>query len=249
MSLVVTMEAVVAIRALAGHIEELNNTLVSSAGTLLTEYEENKSGLGSHSSSIVALLEDLQRDCSSKKDINLLVKRLRTSADIRQAHIDGSFPISKITRANETQTYIAGVLGRIYASGYRAMRKPSADGTWQSNIFIPDLSYKPTKYNPEDRTFAEIIANLETSYGIQYVGTPFVEGYTDFSQIALAQIGLEDIVKAHCDDFLLFSDQLDYGEILSERNQNFCYADQIAADKQLPMTQFGSMSCILTHRA
>lgn len=235
MSLVVTMEAVSAIRGLACRIEDLNGTLISSADDLLAEFEQNKKGLGGHSSDIADLLDDLRVDCTSKKDVTLLVKRLKNSAAIRQAHIEGSFPAPKITPADQTQTYIAGVLGRIYADGYRAMRKPTANGTWQGNVFIPDGSFKPTKYNPEDRTFAQIVQNLKDRYGITYTGTPFVEDYADFSQIALAKVDLTEIMQMHRKNPGDSIFDMDMEDVFSSRNRNFLYADAIAACKQIPI--------------
>ena len=235
MPLTVTEDAVIALRALADHVSDLQSAIRSDVALLLLEFEQEQKGLGAHSGEIEALLTDLQTQCDSgKRVLRRLVRRLRTSADLREAHRTGTFPAAA-PASSDTQTYLSGVLGRIYESGYQKLRKPTADGTWKGDRFLPDANYKPTKYHPHNSTCEEILRNLEETYGIRYTGTPFVEGFADFSQIALAQIGLDEIAAKHDEDFLIHCDQLDFGEVFSSRSQNLHYADEIAAEKQLPI--------------
>lgn len=231
----VTEEAVMLLRRLERYLQQTYHEILTDAEALQDVYVDNKYGLGIHSDSIEQLIYQLQAIAKSNTSLKRLARKLRFSANNRQKHLDSDFPMdsNQPNQDSSLQTYVAGVLGRIYASGYRELRTPSANGIWRGNLFIPDSDYKPTKYNPNSRTFREIIQSLEENYGIRYNGTPFMEGYADFSEIALAQIGLEDIATKHNENFLTNADQLDFGEVFSSRNQNFCYADQIAAEKGL----------------
>lgn len=192
--LAVTSEAIAAERSLAARVAELHAALLCEVRELNTCFEENKAGLGRHSDSIGRLLEALEAGQEENRTVKKLTRRLRLDADIRQAHINGEFPSAGIAVAGESEQYLAGVMGRMYSSGYRKMQTPTRNGTLTDEVFIPDPAHVPTKYNPDRKSFGQIAADLREKFGIQFTGVPFVEGYADFSGIALGRVDAADVV-------------------------------------------------------
>ena len=238
--LAVTSEAITAERCLAAQVAELHAALLCEVRELNTCFEENKAGLGGHSASIGSLLESLEVGQEENRAVKKLVRRLRLDADIRQAHINGEFPSTGIAVADESQQYLAGVMGRMYSSGYRKMQTPTRNGTLTDEAFVPDLTHVPTKYNPDRKSFGQIAADLQEKFGIHFAGVPFVEGYADFSGIALAQVDMADVVLMHVLDegntgFPADSTDIPFSDIFKNREQNLLNADQIAARNQIPI--------------
>lgn len=231
--LTVSPEAINAEKKLLCTIIEMQKNLEEESHGLVLTYLDNQYGLGKHSNDIFYLIENVKDKSKQIKDVNKLCRRLKLSIKNRERHLDGVFPISQST-ANVK--YVAGVMGKIYSSGYRQMRRPSSEGTWNSNVFYPDLEVVPSKYNPEQKSFSQIISDLEKNYGIHYTGTPYVYGYADFSNIAIAQVDFTDIIDKNVQDGfskdpLLDGENVNYDVIFSNRNRNFRYADEICAER------------------
>ena len=219
---------------------ELQSAIESNAHLLQTEFEENERGLGTHSYSIDSLIQDLQEVACSRNAVGQLRRVLRFSITNREAHRNSMFPgkVQKVTPAADNITYTAGVIGRVYEEGYRQLRAQSKDGHWDGDTFCPDRGATPSRYNPEKRTYGQIIDNLETQYGIRYYGTPYKEGHADFSGIAIAQVSLADIVDKHVQNGLIEDPMIagagaDFAKIFSNRERNFEYADEIVAKAQV----------------
>ena len=235
--LTVSPEAINAEKKLLCTIREMQKNLEEESHGLVLTYLDNQYGLGKHSNDIFYLIENVKDKSKQIKDVNKLCRRLKLSIKNRERHLDGVFPISQST-ANVK--YVAGVMGKIYSSGYRQMRRPSSNGTWRDNVFCPNPNVIPSKYNPEQKSFSQIIADLEEKYGIHYTGTPYVDGYADFSNIAIAQVDFTDIIDKNVQDGfskdpLLDGDNVDYDVIFSNRNRNFRYADEICAERRIPI--------------
>ena len=86
---------------------------------------------------------------------------------------------------------------------------PKSDGTWSgaegNSVWIPDPDYIPQKGNPEGKTWGELL----DKYGID--GIPFRDGEPDFSEVAEAEVQVD--------------------EIGTERDENFAKADEALAKK------------------
>ena len=86
---------------------------------------------------------------------------------------------------------------------------PKSDGGWTgepgNSIWIPDHDYVPQKGNPEGKTWGEIL----DKYGID--GIPFNDGEPDFSEVAEAEVQVD--------------------EIGTERDENFAKADEALAEQ------------------
>lgn len=125
----------------------------------------------------------------------------------------------------------------------------SARGSWDGTTFTLDDDYIPEKYNDDGLTVAQIKQNLHETYGIDVGGIPYVNGVADFSGISVANIPTADIVTRSTgmssEEYAslsqnertavfqkVFSDATD-GK--SKRERNFDYADQIAAERQIPI--------------
>lgn len=86
---------------------------------------------------------------------------------------------------------------------------PRSDGSWTgepgNSVWTPDPDYVPQKGNPEGKTWKEIL----DKYGIE--GIPFNDGEPDFSEIAEAEVQVDEI-----------------GE---DRDENFANADEALAEQ------------------
>jgi hypothetical protein len=114
------------------------------------------------------LIADIENSTKQIKEVHKLCRRLKLSIKNREHHLNGGFPISS---ADENVKYVAGVMGRIYSDGYKKMRTPSIDGTWKDNVFNPNPNLTPTKYNPDNKSFRQIISDLKDKYGLCYTGS------------------------------------------------------------------------------
>lgn len=103
-------------------------------------------------------------------------------------------------------------------------------------MFHPDPDIIPKRYNPDGLTFGQIIEKVEGLYGLLDTGTPFTEGFADFSGIALARIGLDGLMRSSGDEYV--EDDLN-GTLSDNRNDNFSRADLIAAEKGTPIPGLG----------
>jgi hypothetical protein len=76
---------------------------------------------------------------------------------------------------------------------------PRTGGKWDGepadSVWKPDLDTKPTKYNPNDLTWGEILAK----YGID--GIPFVDGEPDFSKVSKGTVEIDDFSENRDDNF------------------------------------------------
>lgn len=95
----VTMEAVQAGRYLAEELEELYHELVESIVLVKQTFEENKNGLGRHADSIYQLVNRLEQDTKTNREVRKLAKKLQLTSAVRQTHIEGTFPMSAVGEA------------------------------------------------------------------------------------------------------------------------------------------------------
>lgn len=238
----VSEEAIGAEKLLYEQLARLQQDLEASAAGLLAVHQDNGAGLGAHSARLGQLMERLQQDTQVRTPVGQLRRALGMSILNRKNHRDRAFPGKNrdIPEADSESAYLAGVLGRIYEGGYRQLRAQNTDGHWQGDLFLPDRNAVPTKYNPDNQSFGQILDELKSRYGIDYRGTAYREGYADFSPIALARVDLADIVSCHVRDGLapdpfVDGEKPDYGQIFSQRTRNFHYADELAAKAQVPI--------------
>ena len=125
----------------------------------------------------------------------------------------------------------------------------SVRGAWNGSTFILDDSYVPEKYNDSKSSVAQIKKSLLDRYGIQVNGIPYVDGIADFSSISVAHIATSDIVKratgmtqaeysqlTQTDRSQVFQEVFsDVSDGISKRSRNFDYADQLAAQRHIPI--------------
>lgn len=128
-------------------------------------------------------------------------------------------------------------------------REGSTRGTWSGSTFLLDDNYIPEKYNDSKSSISQIKKNLSDRFGIQVYGIPYVDGVADFSGISVAHIEISDIVKkatgmtpaeysklTQTDRTWLFQEVFsDVSDGISKRNRNFDYADQLAAERNIPI--------------
>ena len=92
MSMNVTQESIAALKTMSTRLQELQKDLQAGASSLEAAFNENKDGLGAHSTSILTLIQELKKytgDVAGPSGpVKKLVKRLQVSADVRQKHID-----------------------------------------------------------------------------------------------------------------------------------------------------------------
>ncbi len=235
----VTPEAVTSMRALAQEITQLHQQLQNDANSLIIVFEENRGELGAHSAKIAALMEALGDVTRNIAPVKKLVRRLKLSADIRQAHITGTIPAVAVQPSAPTgeDVQLAGVLGGIYEAGYQKLRLPQNNGHWDSDTFHPDPDHLPEKFNPRNLTFGQITRDLESRFGIRYTGTPFLKHQADFSGIALAQISMFDILEASEEAGFEYDpdSHFDMHTAFETRQRNFRLADIITAQSQIPI--------------
>lgn len=233
----VTEEAAEACLLLTKQIEEEHAALSDLGLVLKRQYEDNQEGLGQHGESISDLIEQLNQNLRLNVGMAKATKKIRRAAALILEHIHGSFPISSasdtVTQPTQSQIYLAGVMSRLYEGGYRKMRTPQKNGQWRANTFFPDPNTCPTVYNPCNRTFGEIFANLEEKFKIKVKGIPYREGLADFSGIAVAKVSESDIINAYYPNMLSVLGAIDYQKVFENRERNFLIADHIAAERGL----------------
>lgn len=122
-------------------------------------------------------------------------------------------------------------------------------GTWVGSSFILDDGYVPEKYNDSKYTIAQIKKNLYEMFRIKVDSIPYIYGIADFRGISVANIPSSDIVKratgmedaeykklTQIERTRLFQKVFsDAADGKSKRNKNFEYADELAAEKQVPI--------------
>ena len=168
----------------------------------------------------------------------------------------------------ENQQYVADVLSdlekgmseytdrEMFMAGSE-VRKPRAPrtttssgekrGMWKESVFVLDDDYVPDYMNEQHLTVAEIKQDLKKRFDLDFEGIPYSHGAADFSSLSVASISAKDIVmratgmtSAKYDQMgphertSLFSTVFDK----SRREKNFALADQIAAERQLPIPGF-----------
>ena len=227
----ITPEAIQAIHTLANRLEQFSDDMNRCSLLLLDTFHDNKEGLGNHSENILTNLQNLT--CALLPNIQKRIKLLRQNANNRNSIISSNFYSEPNTSNHDPADYLYGVISRIYESSYRALRKPNSLKDGSTNVYMPDLNKKPTVYNPDNKTFGQIIQDLEKKFNICYTGTPFIHSFADFSQIALAKIDLDEIIEMHSKDFASDADTTNWSDIFSDRTHNLHYADVIASQKKL----------------
>ena len=242
-SLTVSQASVAALKQMSLTLQDLAAQMENEYVRLMNDFEQNQQGLGPHSGQIHTLLLQLKElSKPGSMALNRLVLKLETAATIRTAMLEDS-PYG----SGGGDSSPSAILGRIYDSEYHQRLSPrehTADGrhqgSWQGNTFITSDDFVPGKNNPHKLTFGQLRQQARQKYGIDYTGTPFVNGYADFSGISVAQVGLQDIVDANLADHPELYDSkngVDFRNMFSDnhRSRNFGYADTIAAAKQLPI--------------
>lgn len=87
----VTAESVAALRNMRNELEDLSTQLKQEVNKLRDAFEENESGLGSHSAEIRALLEELGETADeADAPVKKLQKKLTRAASIRDNLISDS---------------------------------------------------------------------------------------------------------------------------------------------------------------
>lgn len=167
--------------------------------------------------------------------------------------------VVQTTERRDGQQYVADTMAELQAglpdtidremvmagAEIRKMRAPREGrrGKWQDSIFFLDDAFVPRKYNPENLTVGEIKEQLSALYGIQVDGIPFASGAADFSNISVASISTADIVmrkkgmiQGDYDSLEALARTKLLDEIFTnKRSDNYDVADQIVAERQLPI--------------
>ena len=85
----VTEESVKAMENMSSELETKMAEILLAIDNLINAYEENKDGLGAHSSEILDLLKDLRDTTNEANDpVKKLVLKLRKAAILRRKHIE-----------------------------------------------------------------------------------------------------------------------------------------------------------------
>lgn len=241
----VTEQAIAAMNNMSAQLQELVTRIHQETEKIKSTFEDNQEGLGSHSGEILELINNVEiTEQEGSKPVAKLQIKLRRAVLIRQKHIDENKYGSgsrKTSPASET----AAIMGRMYDGLYRGRIAPSEknsegeqSGNWQGETFCPLDTTVPSKFNPEKLSFGEIKTELEREYGLQFEGVPYVNGYADFSSVAVAKVNLADVVERRVKqdqmkDPKAHSDGIDFDSIFKKRGKNFACADEIAADSQI----------------
>lgn len=133
----------------------------------------------------------------------------------------------------------------------RKMRTPDISaasgepkGVWKDSVFFLDDDFVPTYMNDDGLSVAEIKQDLQQTCGLTLDGIPFVDGVADFSSLSVASIPTKDLVmqaRGISSEEYDGLEPLERTKVFSEvfdksrRNSNFSIADQIAAERQLPI--------------
>ncbi len=149
----------------------------------------------------------------------------------------------------DREMVMAGSQGRKLNSPATETSSGTARGTWSGTTFTLDDDYVPEKYNDEGLTVGQIKSKLRDDYGIEVSGIPYVDGVADFSGISVANIPTADIVMKStgmsAEEYASLS-QRDRTEVFqsvfsdvtdgkSKRERNFEFADQLAAERKIPI--------------
>lgn len=179
--------------------------------------------------------------------------------EIETLYYRGAGATSSVTPEN--MKYVADVQERLEAelpetidhlivsagAEMRKMNAPdmqSSSGRWDGSVFYLDDSYVPPKLNEKNLTVGEIRQNLSKDYGLQLEGIPYIDGTADFRSLSVASISTKDIVMLASNISSTEYDRLEptekaelFGNIFTKANRkkNFDYADQIAAERQIPI--------------
>lgn len=122
-------------------------------------------------------------------------------------------------------------------------------GSWQGETYFLDDNYVPEKYNDLGATIGEIKKQLSEKYNLKLEGIPYQKGVADFSGISVANVSTSDIamrsqgVSAREYEWMSQRERAelyekafsDVGDGKSKRERNFHIADQIAAERQIPI--------------
>lgn len=162
-----------------------------------------------------------------------------TLADL-EAGLPGTF---------DREMVMAGSQGRKLNSPATETSSGTARGTWSGTTFTLDDDYVPEKYNDEGLTVGQIKSRLRDDYGIEVSGIPYVDGVADFSGISVANIPTADIVMKStgisAEEYTSLSQRertevfqsvfSDVTDGKSKRERNFDFADQLAAERKIPI--------------
>ena len=238
-------QAIAALNNLSTQLQELAKKISQESENMMSVYEDSQDGLGSHSDDILQLIHlvKIAEQCGSKPLAKLQLK-LAQAANIRKNHIDKN-PYGSRNGKSATASDTAAIMGRMYDGLYRNRIIPrevnsngEKVGQWQGEIFYPLESAVPSKYNPEKLSFGEIKKELDIKYGLRFEGIPYVNGYADFSSVAVAKISLADVVDRRVksdqqQDLQAHIKGINFEHVYGDREKNFDCADEIAAERQI----------------
>lgn len=240
----VTEQAIAAMNNMSAQLQELASKIHQESEKMKSVFEDTQDGLGAHSGDISELVQSVElAEQGGSRPLAKLQLKLTQAARIRQNHIDkNKYKSGSRTTAPISDT--AAIMGRIYEGLYRSRITPRDTkskgehiGSWQGEIFCPVDSVVPSKFNPEKLSFGEIKMELERKYGLQFNGVPYVNGYADFSSVAVAKVNLADVVERQVKrdqqkDPRAHSEGIDFDSIYKNLGKFDC-ADEIAADNQI----------------
>ena len=233
----ISTETVEALRIFADALCPVLEMIRADTEDLLAQYAALADTLGVREAPVLEMLRCVETAQNlAAKAVEVLPPVMHETADQMEKFLCRYPTCEAVSPPADLDRYLAGVQARIYASGYRKLRAPSSGGTWEGDVFHPDLDVIPKRYNPDGLTFGQIIEKVERLYGLHYTGTPFTEGFADFSGIALAQIGLEKLMRSSGDEHI--EDDL-HGTFSDDRNDNFSLADLAAAEMGIPIPGLG----------
>jgi len=241
-SITVTEASVAALKQMSQTLQNLILRLDGEYSRLMEAFEADQPGLGPHDGKLRTLLQELDvQSQSACQTIQRLILKVEAAAAARSVMLTDSPYKSGSGSSPEA------ILGRIYDGEYRQRQSPretTADGrhqgNWQGNTFVISDGFVPGKSNPGGLTFGQLRQQYRDRFGIDYTGTPYIDGYADFSHVAVARVDLHEMVDAVLADHPELYDAkngVDFQHMFSDshRSRNFSYADALAAAKQLPI--------------
>lgn len=241
----VTEQAVAAMNDMSARLQELAAKIHQETEKMKSVFADTQDGLGAHSGDISELIQSVETaEQDGSRPLAKLQLKLNRAALIRQKHIEEN-RYGNGSRKTAPASDAAAAMGRMYNELYRsrvAPRETNADGeqigSWKGDTFCPLDSAVPAKFNPDGQTFGEIKKELGTKYGLRFEGVPYVNGYADFSSVAVAQVNLADVVERRVlrdqqKDPGAHSKGIDFESIYKNREKNFDCADEIAVERQI----------------
>lgn len=233
----ISAETVSALRIFADALCPVLEMIRADTGELMAQYAALAGTLGIRETPVLDMLRCVEAAQQlAAEAVEALPPKMHETADQMEEFLRRYPTCEAVSPPADLDRYLAGVQARIYASGYRKLRAPSSGGIWEGDVFHPDPDIIPKRYNPDGLTFGQIIEKVERLYGLHYTGTPFTEGFADFSGIALAQIGLGELMRSSGGEYV--EDDLN-GTFSDNRNDNFSLADLHAAEKGIPIPGLG----------